>query len=96
MAASGDTFAILAREVLHQENPFLLFVMVLFSLSAKKKSSNTRTYHLLIKRNLRYFLGAFVFHLFGEIGVAFNKSTYFGKVENLNTNFIYLPCVSRC
>jgi hypothetical protein len=44
--------------------PCLLFV--LFSLSASKKS-NDRKYHLLIKRNPCYFLGAF-FHLLGKLG----------------------------
>ncbi len=49
-----------------------------FSFLASKKSSDTRKYHLLIKRNPLYFLGAF-FSSFGEIGVAFDKSTLLWK-----------------
>ncbi len=56
--------------------PCLLFVF--FSLLASKESSDTRKYHLLIKRNPLYFLGVF-FSSFGEIGVAFDKSTLLWK-----------------
>ena len=58
----------------HQENAVSTFSA--FSPLASKKSS-TRKYHLLIKRNPLYFLGAF--SSFGEIGVAFNKSTLLWK-----------------
>jgi hypothetical protein len=65
-----------------QENavfPFFFFLLfVLFSLLASKKSSNTRKYRLLIKRNTLYFLGAF-FSSFGEIGLAFHGSTLLWK-----------------
>jgi hypothetical protein len=72
------------------------FLFILFSLLAGKKSSDTRKYHLLIKRNPLYFLGAFFFSSFEEIGVAFDISTkvlYFEKAENTNFSFTR---VSRC
>ncbi len=53
--------------------PCLLFVP--FSLLASKKSSDTRKYHLLIKRNPLYFLGAF-FHLLGKLGLLSTKVPY--------------------
>jgi hypothetical protein len=55
---------------------FLLFVP--FSLLASKKSSDTRKYRLLIKRNPVYFLGAF-FHLLGTLGLLSTTVLYFGK-----------------
>jgi len=70
--------------------PCLLFVF--FSLLASKKSSDTRKYHLLIKRNPLYFLGAF-FHLLGKLGLLSTKVLYFGKVENINFSFTrFLRC----
>ena len=75
---------------MHQEKTLLL-LFVLFSLSASKKS-NTRKYHLLIKRNPLYFLGAF-FHLLGKLGLLSTKVLYLGKVENINFSFTrFLRC----
>ena len=77
---------------LHASGKTLFLLSVLFSLSASKKSNNTRKYHLLIKRNPLYFLGAF-FHLLGKLGLPPTKVLYFRKVENTNFSFTR---VSRC
>jgi len=67
----------------------LCLLFMLFSLLASKKSSDTRKYHLLIKRNPLYFLGAF-FSSFEEIGVAFNKSTVLTTLEKLKILIFHL------
>jgi hypothetical protein len=59
----------------HQE--IAVYFSCLFHFLESKKSSDTRKYYLLIKRNPLYFLGHF--SSFGEIGVAFDKSTLLWK-----------------
>jgi hypothetical protein len=70
----------------HQENA--VFTFRAFSLFASKESRDTRKYHLLIKRNPLYFLGAFFFfHLLEKLGLLSTKVLYFGKVENTHCSF---------
>ncbi len=65
---------------LHQDNP--VFTFCAFFTFHDRKSSNTRKYHLLIKRNPLYFLGTFL-HLLGKLGLLLTKYSTLEKLKIL-------------
>jgi len=81
------------RSTSHQENAVFTFslLFVPFSLLASKKSSDTRKYCLLMKRNPLYFLGVF-FHLLGNLGLLSTTVLLWKKIENTTFSFTRVSC----